>query len=144
LDGDRTWRTYVSWIVTGLAILLVLFALIGPNQLGHLKPAAILRIPIEGLVGLALLVVLPVPRAGGSPRPSSARCSASGAMKIADLGFYLAFNGRFDPVDRLAVLPALRWDFVYAPSGRSARSSTVVGGGSSVACPSGGVGRCCD
>src|SRR5262249_8030419 len=32
----RTWRTYLGWAVTGLALVLVLFALIGPNQLGHL------------------------------------------------------------------------------------------------------------
>src|SRR6266542_1642159 len=62
-DGDtgerRRRRRVVAWVTTALACLLVLFALIAPNRLSDLTPGAFLRIPVEGLVGVALVLVLP-------------------------------------------------------------------------------------
>jgi len=124
----RTGRGYLSWFVTGLAVLVVLFALIGPNQIGHLRPAAILRIPIEGLIGVALLVLLPA-------RPRRITAAVLGVllgiltvMKVGDFGFYLAFNRRFDPmIDWQFFGPA--WDFVYGSIGRVGAIVAVVGVG---------------
>ena len=49
-----------TWAV--VAVIVVWFALVAPNQLGYLGPRAALRIPVEGLVLLGLALVLP-PRA---------------------------------------------------------------------------------
>jgi hypothetical protein len=124
--AQRTWRTYASWIATGVALLIVLFALIAPNQIGHLKPAAILRIPIEGLVGVALLVVLPARARRITAATLGALLGVMAAMKIADMGFYLAFNRRFDPmIDWQFFRPA--WDFLYGSVGRVGAIVAVVG-----------------
>src|SRR5690606_10549147 len=64
-------RLVAARVVTGLALALVLFALVAPSQLGYLTPEAFLRIPVEGLLGLALLLVLP-------PRPRRVVAVAAG------------------------------------------------------------------
>ena len=46
-------------IITALAALLVWFALIFPDQLGRFTPSALLRIPVEGLLLVAVCLVLP-------------------------------------------------------------------------------------
>src|SRR5437899_4607974 len=53
------WRTVAAWLATALAGLLVLVALILPTRLSQLTPGAFLRIPVEGLLGVALVLVLP-------------------------------------------------------------------------------------
>jgi hypothetical protein len=107
-------------------VAIVLFALIGPNQIPHLKPAAILRIPIEGLVGLALLVILPRRARRITAATLGVLLGIMAAMKIADMGFYLAFNRRFDPmIDWQFFRPA--WDFLYGSIGRVGAILAVVG-----------------
>jgi hypothetical protein len=49
----------VSRTVTALALLLVLGALLLPNKREQFQPAAFLRIPVEALLGAAVLIVLP-------------------------------------------------------------------------------------
>jgi hypothetical protein len=122
------WRRVAAWVATGIATVLVLFALIGPNQLGHLKPAAILRIPIEGLIGVVLLVLLPTRARRITAAILGVLLGVLTTMKIADLGFYLAFNRRFDPmIDWQFFQPA--WDFIYGSLGRVGAIVAVVGVG---------------
>src|SRR5215216_4319348 len=52
-------RRVAAWVLTTLAAVLVLFALVAPNEIGGLTPGAFLRIPAEALVGVALLLILP-------------------------------------------------------------------------------------
>ena len=52
-------RTVVAGAVTVVACLLVWFALVAPNQVGRLTPGAFVRIPLEGLVAVALVLVVP-------------------------------------------------------------------------------------
>ena len=49
-------RTVATWVMTVLAALLVWFALVAPDRLDRLGPGAFVRIPIEGLVIVALSV----------------------------------------------------------------------------------------
>ncbi|HEY7596847.1 MAG TPA: CDP-alcohol phosphatidyltransferase family protein [Actinophytocola sp.] len=54
-----TRRRVLAGVGTGLAVALVLFALIAPNRLSHFSPAAFARIPIEALIITGLVLVLP-------------------------------------------------------------------------------------
>ena len=63
-------------MITVLAGLLVLVALVAPGEAGQLTPAAFLRIPIEALVGLAVLLVLPAKASRGRLRRWRGCCSA--------------------------------------------------------------------
>ena len=91
-------RTVAAGVVTVAAGLLVWFALVAPNQIGRLTPEAFVRIPLEGLVAVALALVLP---------PLLRRLLAVLAglvlallvlVKLLDMGFFMALGRPFDPV----------------------------------------------
>ncbi|WP_406838588.1 sulfatase-like hydrolase/transferase [Streptomyces sp. AHU1] len=53
----------LAWTTSVLAAALVLFALLMPSQADKFQPAEFLRLPVEAIIGAALLIVLPrVPR----------------------------------------------------------------------------------
>ncbi|MGC5019257.1 sulfatase [Micromonospora sp. DT47] len=56
--GRGRLRTVAATVTTVLAGLLVLAMLVAPNRLDQLTPAAFLRVPVEGLIAAALLLVL--------------------------------------------------------------------------------------
>jgi phosphatidylglycerophosphate synthase len=91
-------RTGVAATLTILAVLIVWAALVAPDQLGRLTPSAFARLPLEGLVVIALALVLPV-----TPRRLLA-CVAGPVLgllvivKILDIGFFETFDRPFDPV----------------------------------------------
>jgi hypothetical protein len=91
-------RTIAASTLTVLAGLLVWFALVAPNQLGRLTPIAFVRIPIEGLLIAALVLVLP---------PLARRIVAAvvgvllalvAILKILDMGFIEALGRPFNPI----------------------------------------------
>ncbi len=91
-----------------LAFLLVWFALVAPNQISRLAPGAFVRLPVEGLIVLAVVLVLPV-------KPSRIVAALVGillgllaVLKILDMGFFEAFDRPFNPLtDRSYFGPAL-------------------------------------
>ncbi|WSA74017.1 sulfatase [Streptomyces sp. NBC_01799] len=88
----------VAWVTTALATALVLFALLLPNQVSRLTPGAFARIPVEGILGVAVLLVLP-PKA----RRVVAVLAGVGLglltiLKFLDMGFYASLDRPFDPV----------------------------------------------
>ncbi|MDQ0779366.1 hypothetical protein QF026_007832 [Streptomyces aurantiacus] len=67
-DGaaPRGWRAKypvaartVTWTITVLAALLVLFALLMPNEIDRFRPGVFFRLPVEAIFGAAVLMVLP-------------------------------------------------------------------------------------
>jgi hypothetical protein len=103
LDRPR-WRRVAAWVTTTLAALLVLFALIAPNDIGHLTPGAFLRLPVEGLVGMALFLVLPARGRRWVAAVTGVVLGVLTIFKLADTGFYAVLNRPFDPV--------LDWSFL--------------------------------
>jgi phosphatidylglycerophosphate synthase len=97
-------RTPVAAALTVLALLVVWAALVAPDQPSGLTPTAFLRIPLEGLVLIAVALVL----------PATARRVLSGVLgpvlalvvilKILNIGFFTAFARPFDPVGDLGNL----------------------------------------
>ena len=97
-------------LVTGVvAVLVVWAALVAPDDIASLSPAAFLRIPLEGLVLVALVLLLP-------PRVAALVVGVAGVflglltlVKLLDIGISVAFARPFDPLG----------DPVYAGAGVS-------------------------
>jgi hypothetical protein len=94
----RRVRAVAAPVATAAAGLLVLLALLTPNELSRLTPAAFVRIPVEGLLAAALVLALP-------PRARRVVAALIGAtlgvlsiVKILDMGFFAVLARRFDPV----------------------------------------------
>lgn len=124
----KGWRKALTWTTTGLAGLLLLFALVAPNELKDLTPWAFLRIPVEGLLGVALVLVLP-------PRARNVVVLVAGTglgvlmvLKITDIGFYNFLNRPFDPVfDWSFFGPAI--DFISNALGKTGATIAAIGVG---------------
>lgn len=96
-------RAVLRGTATALAALLLLAVLLAPGP-EHAKPAALVRLPIEGLLGLALVLAVP-------PRARRAASIFVGAalglwlvLRVIDIGFYAVLYRPFDPV--------LDWSFL--------------------------------
>lgn len=83
---------------TTLAATLVIAALLLPNSLMRLKPSVFLRIPVEGIFGVVVLLLLP-------PRARRWTAVVAGAvlglvtiLKCIDMGFYSVLARPFDLV----------------------------------------------
>ncbi|GHH80919.1 sulfatase [Streptomyces capitiformicae] len=99
------WRTRrpkaaraVAWSVTGLSLLLVLFALLVPGDITEITFGRFLRIPAEGILVAALLLVLP-------PRARRVAVVVVGVVlgllvivKVLDMGSYWTLDRPFDLV----------------------------------------------
>jgi phosphatidylglycerophosphate synthase len=59
VPARSTRRRVLAGVATGLACVLVLFTLLAPNRISHLTPSAFARIPLEALIAVALVLVLP-------------------------------------------------------------------------------------
>ncbi len=91
-------RRVLSWVVTGFAALLVLFALLAPSDLNSLNPASFVRLPVEALVVVAFVLILP-------PRARRVLAVVVGIalglltlLKAVNTGFYATLEKPFDPV----------------------------------------------
>ncbi|MEP6561984.1 MAG: CDP-alcohol phosphatidyltransferase family protein [Nakamurella sp.] len=96
--GRGGLRTAAAWSTTIGAGLLVWFALVAPDNLVEFTPAALLRIPVEGLVMLAVILLLP---------PLARRVTAAlvgvilallTLVRFLDLGFLMALDRPFEPL----------------------------------------------
>ncbi|MGV9810027.1 sulfatase [Micromonospora chersina] len=89
-------RRVAGRILTGLAVLLVLAALVAPDRLADVGPGAVLRIPVEGLVAVALLLALPA----RARRPVAVALGLVlgllTVVKLLDTGFRVARDRPFD------------------------------------------------
>ena len=91
-------RRIVAAAVTVGAFGLVWFALVAPDQPSQLSLASLLRVPVEAIVVVAVVLVLP-------PRPGRWLAVGFGTVlgvlalvKVLDLGFYAALDRPFNPV----------------------------------------------
>jgi Sulfatase len=87
-QAPTRWRVALARVRTALAAILVYLALVAPDDYGHLTPLAFLRLPLEGLLGAALLLAL-----RGRPRRVSAAVLGAllgvlAILKIIDINFW--------------------------------------------------------
>ncbi|MCR6481982.1 sulfatase [Amycolatopsis sp. OK19-0408] len=85
-------------VLTTLAALLVLFALLAPDDLNSFSAEALVRVPVEGLIVAAFVLVLP-------PRARRVVAVLVGlflglltVLKALDTGFYATLEKPFDPI----------------------------------------------
>ncbi|MGN9912140.1 sulfatase [Phytohabitans sp. LJ34] len=119
-------RRVVRHAVTVLAWLLVVGALLLPNELAKVSPWTFLRIPVEAVLGVAVLLALP-------PRPRRVVAVAGGAglglvtiLKVVDIGFYSVLDRPFDPIFDVSLFdPAVV--FLTQAIGKAGAIAAVVG-----------------
>jgi hypothetical protein len=116
----------VSWAVTALAAALVLFALLMPGSVQYFTAAQFLRIPVEPILGAALLMALP-------RRPRRALAILIGAglaalivVKSLDIGFNQFLGRGFNIVLDWGLLDDAE-SYVEDTLGRSGALAAVVG-----------------
>jgi phosphatidylglycerophosphate synthase len=101
-------RTVPAASTDVLALLLVWFALVAPNQAHELTAGAFLRIPAEGLVVAGLALVLPVRARRAMGVVVGVLLAGLTLLKVLDMGFFAAFDRPFDLVsDRGYLGPAV-------------------------------------
>ena len=124
-------RRVLAGALTAAAAGLVFAALVVPDQVGRLKagqsvPTALLRIPLEGLLGAALLLALP----RRARRPVAVALGLGlgvlAVLKIFNIGFLTYLGRRFNPVLDWPLL-ANGYDYLAGTSGRAAAIGAAAG-----------------
>ncbi len=96
--GRSRVRSALGALVSLLAFALVWFALVTPDRPGQLTAAAMLRIPVEALVLLALALLLPRRFGRILVAVAGVLLGVLAVVKVLDLGFRSALDRPFDPL----------------------------------------------
>ena len=116
----------LGWVLTGLAGLLVWFALVAPNELSRVTPGAFLRIPLEALLVVALVLVLPAVAGRAVAVLVGLLLGVLAVVKVLDMAFFEALGRPFNPAtDRTYVGPAI--DFVSDEIGHGTAIAALIG-----------------
>jgi phosphatidylglycerophosphate synthase len=98
--GPRRGRvgTSIAAVLTIGAILLVWVALVAPDHPSRLTPGAFVRLPLEGIVFIALALALPVTARRVLAWVVGPALGLLVIVKVLDMGLYAAFDRPFDPI----------------------------------------------
>ena len=96
-------RRRASAVLTAAAAVLVFLALVFPDQLGRYKagyfwPGGFLRIPLEGILGAAVLLAAPPRWRKWVALPLGLGLGGLTVLKVVNVGFLNVLSRRFDPV----------------------------------------------
>jgi phosphatidylglycerophosphate synthase len=91
-------RAGLAAALTIAAVLFVWIALVAPDHPSRLTPGAFLRLPLEGLVVIALALALPARSRRVLAWVVGPVLGLLVIVKILDLGLYTAFDRPFDPI----------------------------------------------
>ncbi|HEU4908304.1 MAG TPA: hypothetical protein VFT17_05525, partial [Propionibacteriaceae bacterium] len=80
-----------------LACCLILLVLLTPNDLGRLTPSTFVSIPLEAVVGLALLLILPEKLRRVGALLLGLGLGLLAILKLLDMGFSAVLARPFDP-----------------------------------------------
>ncbi|MFJ6568148.1 sulfatase [Streptomyces sp. NPDC091292] len=129
---STTWRDRhprlartTSRTTTVLAAALVLAALLLPDHLGSLTPGEFVRIPAEGVCGVALLLVLPARARRIAAVAAGLALGVLTLLNFLDMGFYATLARPFDPVLDWILLDDAE-AFLQDSVGRAGAIGTVV------------------
>jgi hypothetical protein len=123
--GKKVKHPVVARVVTGLAGLIVLVALTAPNRINGFTPRVFVRIPVEGLLAVSVLLVLPTKLRRVAAALGGVGIGLVAILKMLDIGFYAVLVRPFDPVLDWALL-ADGFSFLKDSIGRSAAIGTLV------------------
>lgn len=108
--SPATWsltRRMASALATAAAVLVLWLVLAVPADAHVLGPTALIALPIEAVVLTSVLLVLPRPWRRVAAAAAGVAVAIVMVLKVADIGFQLAFGRPSDPVS----------DWVYLGSG---------------------------
>ena len=91
-------RTSIAAALTIAAILLVWVALVAPDHPSRLTLSAFVRLPLEGIVVIALALALPATARRVLAWVVGPVLGLLVLVKVLDLGLYTAFDRPFDPI----------------------------------------------
>ncbi|MGW1620779.1 sulfatase [Streptomyces sp. NPDC002172] len=111
---------------TAVSALLLLAELLLPNRLDLLAPPAFLRLPAEGIVLAAVLLVLPGRARRVTAVPAGALVGLLTLVKCLDMGFYSVLQRPFDLVLDWILLDDAA-DYVRESFGRTSEVLAIVG-----------------
>jgi hypothetical protein len=110
IANRQTSRQLATGLVTTLACCLILLALLIPNQLSLLSSGALLRIPLEALLGLAFLLLLPDKARWVATPLFGVTLGLLAIAKLLNIGFQAVLARPFDPsVDWILLRNAMRF-----------------------------------
>jgi|tagenome__1003787_1003787.scaffolds.fasta_scaffold20982873_4 hypothetical protein len=95
--GPGRARAGVAIALTALAALIVWAALVAPDNPVRITPRAFVRVPLEGLLLVALAAVLPVSARRAMAWVAGPVLGLVVILKVLDIGFFAAFDRPFDP-----------------------------------------------
>jgi phosphatidylglycerophosphate synthase len=100
LHRNRTGRRRRGFavLITILAAVIVWAALVAPDQPRDLTPAGFMRIPLEGLVLIAVAAILPTTGRRILAGVVGPILGVLVILKLLNLGFYMTFDRPFDPL----------------------------------------------
>ncbi len=116
-------RRVLAGVTTALACVLVLFAIVAPNRISHLTPAAFAHLPIEALIGVALVLILPAAVRRVSAVLLGLALGLLLLVKLLDMGFNEVLARPFDLV----------FDWSFLGPGVDYLASSVGGFGATLA-----------
>ncbi|SHN26691.1 hypothetical protein [Cryptosporangium aurantiacum] len=122
----RRWRTVLRWTITVLAALLVYAALLFPNRVYLLTPKAFLRIPVEAVVGAAVLLVLPGRLRRILATAAGAFLGVLTVLKVLDMGFFEVLARPFNIIFDWGFF-GNGFDFIEGSYGRASAIGATVG-----------------
>jgi hypothetical protein len=111
--------------VTALAGVILLCALVLPNEFRHFSPAWFVRIPVEALLGLVAVLVLPRAVGRVAAVVAGAGIGLVVIFKVIDMFFIALFLRSSDPVLDWTLL-GNGWDFVKESHGTTGAVGAVV------------------
>ncbi len=120
-----TGRRVVGTVMTALAVVVLAVVLVAPQDASGLLPEAYLRLPLEGVAGLAVLVLLPARARRPLALAAGALLGLWAVLTAFDVGFATVLARPFDPVlDRALVADGA--EFVGSTYGAAAQVVAVV------------------
>ncbi|MGK5678270.1 sulfatase-like hydrolase/transferase [Actinoplanes sp. URMC 104] len=128
---NKNVRRIGAAVVTVLAALLVILALVLPDQITRLPPGnfwgkALVRVPIEGLAAVALLLALPDRARRVTATVLGAVLGVLTVLKIIDIGFFAVLARQFDPVLDWTLLKD-GYNFLTSAIGRAGAIGAAAG-----------------
>ena len=124
--GDQpSWRRVAGRVVTVLAAVLVLAALILPSRPGF-SPTSLLRIPVEVLIAVALVLLLPVRAGRIVAGVGGALVGLLAVVKVLDIGFFSVLDRPFDLMGDWPFVIAGA-DYLSRSHGRTEETLAIVG-----------------
>jgi hypothetical protein len=96
--GRHRGRRIAAWVTMTLAASLVLLALLVPDQLGRIAPAGLVSVPLEALLGVALLLSLPIRATPVAATLFGIALGFLAIIKLLNMGFFALLGRPFHPM----------------------------------------------